>query len=132
MVYVYSKLFLLGVWLLVIGIDTVGYFVGKQFGQHKIVPTISPKKSVEGYVGAMLWVVFVESITLIVNDIPILPLTLYFIIVYILATTGDLLVSYQKRTLNIKDSGTLIPGHGGVLDRFDSWLFVVPFVYLIV
>ena len=116
----------------IIGIDSVGYFAGKAYGKHRIVPKISPNKSLEGYIGALLWVLVVSSILLIVNEIPILRLTLVMGMVYILAITGDLLVSYQKRILKVKDSGSLMPGHGGLLDRFDSWLFVIPFMLFIV
>lgn len=130
--YLVSRVYFLGVVATIIGIDTLGYFVGKSFGKHKLFPSISPNKSIEGYMGGLAGVVLVEGITLIVQDIPILHLTLVLLMVYILATTGDLLVSYQKRIVDVKDSGAIMPGHGGALDRFDSWIFVVPFVYLIV
>jgi phosphatidate cytidylyltransferase len=110
----------------------VGFFAGWKFGKHRVVPSFCPNKTFEGYLGAAIWLVVLEIIILILHHIPILRLTFSLVMVYILATTGDLLVSYQKRILNVKDSGSLIPGHGGFLDRFDSWILVVPFVYFIV
>ena len=117
--------------LLVVGVDTVGYFVGKSLGKRRLLPTISPNKTLEGYMGGALWVIAVGTIFMIVHQLPILPLTLALVVVYILSITGDLLVSYQKRILKVKDSGSLLPGHGGLLDRFDSWIFVIPFVLFV-
>lgn len=123
---------LLGVVVLVTGVDTVGYFVGKAYGKHRLLPMISPNKTLEGYIGGALWAICLGVIFMIVHQLPILPLTLGLVVVYILSITGDLLVSYQKRILKVKDSGSLIPGHGGLLDRFDSWMFAIPFVLFIV
>ena len=133
----FHKLYIADIWLLlfvmiaVSGIDSIAYFVGKRFGQHRIVPKISPNKTLEGYLGAAVWLLLLEGIFMIDNDIRILMLTMIFCMVYILAITGDLLVSFQKRILHVKDTGRFLPGHGGLLDRFDSWMFVVPFVCLI-
>ena len=132
LLYLIKPFALLSAVLLVIGVDTVGYFVGKSWGRHRLLPAISPNKTLEGYMGGALWVISVGAIFMIVHQLPILPLTLVLVVVYILSITGDLLVSYQKRTLKVKDSGALIPGHGGLLDRFDSWMFVIPFVLFIV
>ena len=131
LMYEMDKSLWLYVVAVVIGIDTFGYFGGKAFGRIKFCPLISPNKTLEGYLSALVWSILVLSIILILRDIPILNLTLSIVVVYILATTGDLLISYQKRILNVKDSSSLLPGHGGFLDRFDSWMLVVPFVYLI-
>ena len=131
LMYEVDKSLWLSVVAVVVGIDTFGYFGGRVFGRIKAFPLISPNKTLEGYMSALVWSFLVLSIILILRDIPILNLTLSMIMVYILATTGDLLVSYQKRILNVKDSSSLLPGHGGFLDRFDSWMLVIPFVYLI-
>lgn len=127
-----DKYFLFNILCLVVGIDSVGYFVGKFWGKRHIFPTISPKKTLEGYLAALLWTFLFGYIVLIPMQLSILHLTLSLGMVYLLAITGDLLVSYQKRLLNIKDSGTLLPGHGGLLDRFDSWMFISAFVCYLV
>lgn len=116
---------------LIAGIDSCGYFAGKFYGKMRIIPAISPNKTLEGYMGAFVWLMVCFLMLLIVRDIQILYLTLFLSMVYVLAITGDLLVSYQKRILGVKDTGSMIPGHGGLLDRFDSWMYVIPFVYLI-
>ncbi len=113
------------------GADTGGYFFGRWFGKHKLAPTISPKKTIEGAVGgvlvAMLGVGLVGGLAL---NIPIywtLPLGIALAIVSII---GDLFESWVKRRFDTKDSGKLIPGHGGLLDRIDSFLAVTLLVYL--
>lgn len=111
--------------------DTLAYIIGVSFGKHRLFERISPKKSWEGTIGAFL-------ITLIIsyfypNIFGFLSKTNWFIwsaIIMFFATYGDLTESMLKRFLNIKDSGNLIPGHGGMLDRFDSILMAAPFAYL--
>ncbi len=113
--------------------DTFAYLCGSRFGRHKLFPRISPKKSWEGAVGggvvtilvALLIAPYIEGLT-IVNDIII------SCIVVIFGIFGDLLESMFKRSIEIKDSGNIMPGHGGILDRFDAIIFVIPaiFVYL--
>lgn len=122
---------LIFIMVLVMGIDSVAYFVGKRFGKRRIAPRISPNKTLEGYLGAFAWLLLMQGIFMIDNNIQILLLTIVFCMVYILAITGDLLVSYQKRILDLKDTGSVLPGHGGLLDRFDSWIYVIPFVFLL-
>lgn len=129
--YLYNKWLLLWVILVVSGIDTVGYFVGRFWGVVKVCPNISPKKTREGYLGSLVWVIILGvGMFMIDKKMSILPLTLYMVVIYILSITGDLLVSYQKRLLHVKDSGSILPGHGGLLDRFDSWIFVLVFVLI--
>ena len=110
--------------------DTFAYIVGKFFGKHKMAPKISPKKTWEGYAGGVV-------LTLVLS---------YFVEMYqpqlrgnwmvvgfliaAFAPLGDLVESQLKRTFGVKDSGNIIPGHGGVLDRLDSFLICVPVVYL--
>lgn len=126
--YQFQPLELLYTIITLSGIDSFAYFAGKRFGKNRIVPMISPNKTLEGYLAAAVWMVFVGSIIMILKDIRILILTLCIVMVYLLAITGDLLVSYQKRILNVKDTGAVLPGHGGFLDRIDSWMYVVPFI----
>lgn len=127
------------VWLIFIcawGCDTCAYLAGVTLGKHKMAPILSPKKSIEGAVGGVigaavigaLYGKFVENYVTGIEDIIIV-----FGIVgaagALISMIGDLAASAIKRNYNIKDYGKLIPGHGGILDRFDSILFTAPIVY---
>lgn len=110
--------------------DTFAYFVGRSIGRHKLAPVLSPKKTVEGAVGglcgsALVSFLFVQW----VPSLPLLPVLLLGVLIGIASLLGDLVESALKRQAGIKDSGHMIPGHGGVLDRFDSLLFTAPLVY---
>lgn len=127
------------VWLIFIGAwgsDTCAYCVGMLFGKHKLAPKLSPKKSIEGSIGGILGAaligfiyasIFRDQITDIGN--PQLAFTIIGAASSILSQIGDLAASAIKRNYDIKDYGNLIPGHGGILDRFDSILFTAPIVY---
>ena len=129
------------VWLVFIsawGSDTCAYFAGKLFGKHKLAPVLSPKKTIEGAVGgaigaALIAVIYTYSYTYfafpIMREKMILIVGIVFISA-ILSQFGDLAASAIKRTLEVKDFGYIFPGHGGVLDRFDSILFVAPFIVI--
>lgn len=115
--------------------DTAAYFIGSKFGKTKLCPDISPKKSVEGAIAGIVAVVIAFGIyTLIINtyfniNLPIILMLFAGIITSIAGQFGDLSASAIKRYCKVKDFGKLIPGHGGVLDRFDSILFVAPIIY---
>jgi phosphatidate cytidylyltransferase len=120
--------------------DTGGYLIGKLMGYHKICPTISPGKSWEGLAGsfcgvivAHLWLAprmtFFTALG-IAHNIPML--TLLSLAMTIIAFSGGFLLSYLKRSNNLKDAGILLPGHGGLLDRFDSVFFVTYATALII
>lgn len=112
--------------------DAGAYAVGMLFGKHKMIPAVSPKKSWEGAIGGViiciLGVLAFNALTLEINPI-------YIIIIAalgsVLGQIGDLLESWMKRWADIKDSGNFMPGHGGILDRFDSTLFVAPYIYYV-
>lgn len=113
--------------------DSFAFLVGKNFGRKKLFPSVSPNKTVEGFVGGMVFSIF--SAILISYFYPHFSLINWMIIALIVSgfgTIGDLVVSKFKRQANIKDSGNLMPGHGGILDRLDSLLFASPFVYLFI
>ncbi|MGE5390543.1 MAG: phosphatidate cytidylyltransferase [Deltaproteobacteria bacterium] len=112
--------------------DIGGYFAGRFWGKNKLAPVLSPAKTCEGAVGATLLPVFIAlAFFKIMNmgSINIAYVLLLGIIAGFLAQGGDLFESGLKRYFGVKDSGRLIPGHGGVLDRFDSFMFVMPWVY---
>ena len=110
-------------------------FAGKLFGKHKLCPTVSPKKTVEGAIGGIVvGVILVVGIgyaagALFGQSVSLLPLVLIGVFGGPVTILGDLTFSLIKRNYEIKDFGNLIPGHGGILDRFDSVIFLAPFVY---
>ena len=111
--------------------DIFAYLIGKKFGKYKIFPNISPNKTIEGYIGGAFCSLFLCSIIFLYHNFEDLSLILYVIIIIMSSFIGDLYVSFFKRKLNIKDLGKIFPGHGGVLDRIDSWLFAFPLSFLI-
>ncbi len=127
------------VWLIFIGAwgsDTCAYAVGILLGKHKMAPRLSPKKSVEGCVGGVIGAALIGYIYALILGDKIVglanPRVLFAIIgasSSVISQIGDLAASAIKRNYNIKDYGKLIPGHGGILDRFDSIIFTAPIVY---
>ncbi len=111
--------------------DIFAYLLGKKFGKFKIFPKISPNKTIEGYFGGAFCSLFLFIIFFLYYNFKDLNLIFYVIIIIISSFVGDLYMSYFKRKLNIKDLGKLFPGHGGVLDRIDSWLFSFPLSFLL-
>lgn len=113
--------------------DSGAYFFGKQFGKHKLAPSISPNKTWEGSVGGTLLATVICVIYVCFFPIPGYSLFTMIIITLILSIfgqIGDLVESSIKRFYGVKDSGKILPGHGGILDRFDSLLFVLPLLHL--
>lgn len=112
--------------------DTFAYLTGKFLGKHKLSPTISPNKTIEGSIGGFLLTVFFAIGFEIVHPVfdSLFLMTLFAIMVSFFGQIGDLVESAMKRRWNVKDSGNILPGHGGILDRFDSTIFVYPFVLL--
>ncbi len=122
-------------WVALIGTwasDTFAYFTGSAIGRHKLCEAVSPKKTIEGFVGGVLGTMASVAGVGIFLSLPVGPMAALGLFIALAATIGDLVESVIKRYTGIKDSGVLIPGHGGVLDRFDSVMFVVPFVYYFV
>ncbi len=109
--------------------DTAAYLLGKTMGRHKLVPLISPKKTYEGLVGAMLGAMLVTLLFHNIMEIGIPEGLVLGALIGILGQLGDILESIGKRVWDVKDSSALIPGHGGILDRVDSFLLTTPFVY---
>lgn len=119
--------------LLVVWLGDAGaYYVGKQFGRHKLSPRISPKKTVEGLIGGVITSI-AAAVVIHFTFFPAFPLFHAIVagaILSVAGVIGDLTESMWKRSAAVKDSGTLIPGHGGFLDRFDSIFFTTPILYI--
>lgn len=127
------------IWYLAIsawGTDTFAYLVGIKFGKHKLTP-ISPKKSIEGSIGGivgstLIAIIYTYFINKICNaGISYLEITGIAVVLSVLSQIGDLAASSIKRYVDIEDFGKIIPGHGGMLDRIDSILFIAPFAYFL-
>ncbi len=123
-----ALLFLL---VLIWGADSAAYFVGKAWGKHKLAPKISPGKSIEGAIGALVFGLIWCAIVLYFFHINVEPSVwigsiLLTLLTVVFSIIGDLFESMMKRAVNIKDSGSILPGHGGVLDRIDSLTAAAP------
>ena len=122
------------VWLIFIcswGSDTCAYCVGMLLGKHKMAPVLSPKKSVEGGIGGVAGAALIGGIYAAVIHSDIAMYAVICAVGALISMVGDLAASAIKRNQEIKDYGTLIPGHGGILDRFDSVIFTAPFIYFL-
>lgn len=120
------------VWLIFIcswGCDTCAYCVGMLIGKHKMAPVLSPKKSVEGAVGGVVGAALLGAVYAVIVKTGILEYALICAAGALISMVGDLAASAIKRNQEIKDYGTLIPGHGGIMDRFDSVIFTAPVIY---
>ena len=127
----YKPEIILSILILIWTNDSFAFIVGKNLGKRKLFVSISPKKTIEGFFGGLIFSIATGSfISIYVSDYKFIDWIVIAVIVSVLGTIGDLIESKFKRQANIKDSGTIMPGHGGILDRFDSLLFVAPFVYL--
>jgi phosphatidate cytidylyltransferase len=114
--------------------DSAQYYTGRTLGRAPLAPTISPKKTREGAIGGVLFgsLAMVFGARWVFPAAPVGPLALAAVSVVTLGIVGDLFESLLKRSAGVKDSSALIPGHGGILDRIDSWLFASPAYYLFV
>ncbi|TXK52917.1 phosphatidate cytidylyltransferase [Pontibacter qinzhouensis] len=125
----YSWQPILGALLLIWASDTGAYAFGKSFGKHKLLPRVSPGKTWEGWAGGVLTAVGVAYVlSMFFPDLELYQWIGTAIIISVFGVLGDLVESMLKRSLGVKDSGTLLPGHGGILDRFDSLLLAIPFI----
>ncbi len=129
----YTPLLLLSIFIMIWCNDTFAYICGKLLGKHKLYEKISPKKTIEGFIGG---VVFTQVAAFILFKYTGIQATLPFwmllaLTISVIGTIGDLVESKYKRQAGVKDSGAIMPGHGGILDRLDSILFAAPFLFLI-
>ncbi len=129
---VYNPLVIIGIFILIWANDTFAFVVGKTIGKHKLLERISPKKTIEGFLGGLIFaLIFAVLIAKYLIFEPVLLWVGISLIVSIFGTIGDLTQSKFKRIAGVKDSGKIMPGHGGILDRLDSIIFVAPFVFLL-
>lgn len=134
----YNPKIIIGLFILIWTNDTFAYLVGKSIGKHKLFERISPKKTIEGFLGGVVFAAFAGFLiskfyirpTPEFSNKSILIWMIIALIVSIFGTIGDLIESKFKRIAGVKDSGSIMPGHGGVLDRLDSVIFVAPVIYL--
>lgn len=128
--YDYRRIFAL--LFLVWASDIGAYAAGKTFGKHKLAPKISPGKTWEGWAGGFLLTLLVGwALKFMLPDVPLAHLLVAAAVVAIFGPLGDLAESMLKRSAGVKDSGTFLPGHGGLLDRFDAFLLVLPVLALL-
>jgi phosphatidate cytidylyltransferase len=114
--------------------DIGGYFVGRSFGRRRLAPTVSPNKTIEGFIGGLLLAAVVASVLAVFppwENIGIAKALVSAGLVSLFAPLGDLAESMVKRNLGVKDMGSVLPGHGGMLDRIDGFLFAVPAIYVL-
>ena len=113
--------------------DSFAYLFGINFGKNKIMPKISPKKSWEGFIGGYFFTIIASYLSYSYFEFTFIkhPLIISIILPFT-ATLGDFIISFYKRKAGVKDSGKLIPGHGGILDRIDGLIFAIPISYLFI
>ncbi|GAA3769669.1 phosphatidate cytidylyltransferase [Flavobacterium ginsengiterrae] len=134
----YNPKIIIGLFVLIWTNDTFAYLVGKSMGKHKLFERVSPKKTIEGFVGGMVFAAFAGFLISKFyiqpkpefSDKSILIWMIIALIVSFFGTIGDLIESKFKRIAGVKDSGSIMPGHGGILDRLDSVIFVAPIIFL--
>ncbi len=130
---IYEPKIVLGIFILAWANDTFAYLIGKSLGKRKLMEKISPKKTIEGLLGGIIGASIASFF--IFNFTELYSLSFWLILallVSILGTIGDLIQSKFKRLAGVKDSGNIMPGHGGVYDRLDSIIFASPFIYLFI
>ncbi len=127
----FAQLLIMGIFILIWVNDSFAYLVGSTWGHTKLYPSISPKKTVEGTVGGFIFAMAAAYIMAHwETSISLLQWLILAFVIIVAGSLGDLLESKLKRVAGVKDSGAILPGHGGMLDRLDSLVFAAPFAYL--
>lgn len=126
----YQPFYLMGLFLIIWAGDSGAYLIGKTFGKHSLFSRVSPNKTWEGTLGGAAFAILLALIvSAFFTELNIINWITIACITYIIGTFGDLIKSLMKRSLGVKDTGKILPGHGGIIDRFDSLLSSAPFVY---
>ena len=128
----FAQFLIMGIFILIWVNDTFAYLVGRAFGRTKLFPTVSPKKTIEGSVGGLIFALVAAYILAgYETKLALFEWMILATAIVLMGSLGDLLESKFKRVAGVKDSGAILPGHGGVWDRLDSLVFAAPFAYLI-
>lgn len=125
-----AQLTMIGLLCIIWASDSFAYLTGKSFGKHKLFERISPKKTIEGFVGGLAGAIITSCIISVYSSKETWQWIVLAIVLVFTGTIGDLVESSFKRMAKVKDSGTILPGHGGLLDRLDSLIFASPFAFL--
>jgi len=127
-----QKLLVLNTFIGIWAVDTGGYLFGKCFGKHKIFPVTSPKKTYEGLLGSLVFLFLIQSFSWhFFEFLSLIEFLAISILIFVGSIYGDYFESFLKRNYHIKDSGNLIPGHGGLLDRLDSAIYTIPLITIL-
>ncbi len=127
----YNPYFLMAFFAIIWIYDSVAYIIGVKFGRYKLFHSVSPKKSWEGFIGGLVFTPLTAYLCFkIIGSITLTEWMVYSFIIVVFSTFGDLVESLFKRSIQLKDSGKSLPGHGGFLDRFDSVLMAAPMAYI--
>lgn len=127
----YNPYIIIGMFIIIWANDTFAYIVGKAIGKNKLFERVSPKKTIEGFVGGVLFATAgAYTLGLYYTFLTPWQWMAFAAIVSVFGTLGDLVESKLKRNAGVKDSGNIMPGHGGILDRLDSVIFAIPFLFL--
>ena len=125
----HTYIILLSLFIMVWCNDTFAYLVGRAIGKNKLFERISPKKTWEGFIGGILFAIGAAVLLSYLFELEYTKMITYGAVIGIFGTAGDLVQSMLKRSLGVKDSGKILPGHGGILDRFDGVIFVAPIIF---
>jgi phosphatidate cytidylyltransferase len=126
-----APFYALNLFILIWSSDTFAYLAGRAFGKHKLFESVSPKKTWEGLIGGTILTMVFSMVLSYYFKIPYAMNALIAALTVVFGTLGDLVESMLKRQYNVKDSGNILPGHGGILDRFDALLVSLPFTTLV-
>ncbi|MEM9649325.1 MAG: phosphatidate cytidylyltransferase [Bacteroidota bacterium] len=128
----FAQFLIMGIFILIWVNDTFAYLVGRSIGKTKLYPAVSPKKTVEGSIGGLIFALVAAYIlSRYETSLTVMQWMVLAFVIVLAGSLGDLLESKFKRVAGVKDSGAILPGHGGIWDRLDSLVFAAPFAYLV-